>query len=79
MANKKRKGTGKRPAPNHTHTNLTIIENTCLMFFITFLILFIGGYYIHNDAMTYLGLGIGIAGFTIQTHINLNKEDDYGE
>lgn len=78
MFRKKRKGTGHRPAPS-THTYLNKVENICLCLFMAFVILFLGGYYIHNEPMTYLGLGIGIAGFTIQTHINLNKEDDYGE
>lgn len=79
MTIKKRKGTDYKSAPNHKHSYLIKVENTCLCLFIAFVILFIGGYYIHNEPMTYLGLGIGIAGFTIQTHINLNKEDDYEE
>lgn len=68
-----KKGTGKKPAP-HTHTNLNTIENICLMLFGAFLILFIGGYYIHNEPMTYLGLGLGLAGFVIQIKLNLEEE-----
>lgn len=78
MRSKKRKGTGS-PAPNHTHIYLNKVENICLCLFMAFVILFIGGNYIQNDPMTYLGLGLGVAGFFIQTHINLNKEDDYEE
>lgn len=70
----KRKGTGNKPAPIRTHTYLNRIENACLLLFTAFLALFIGGYYFHNEPMTYLGLGLGIAGALIQTTINIEEE-----
>ena len=70
----KRKGTGIKPAPNHTHSYLNRIENACLILFTAFLGLFIGGYAIKSEPMTYLGLGLGIAVLVIQTIIN-TKED----
>ena len=74
----KRKKAQAKPAPKkNTNTNYTQIENICLALFGAFLILFIGGYYIHNIPMTYLGLGLGLAGGIIQTHINLSGDSDY--
>lgn len=71
----KRKGTAsERTAPNNTHSYLNKVENNCLMLFIAFLSVFIGGYYFHNEPMTYLGLGLGIAGALIQTTINIEEE-----
>lgn len=74
MTIRKRKGTGNKPAPIHTHTYLNRIENACLLLFTAFLALFIGGYILHNEPMTYLGLGLGIAGIIIQTIINTEEE-----
>ena len=74
----KRKKAQAKPAPKkNTNTNYTQIENRCLALFGAFLILFIGGYYIHNIPMTYLGLGLGLAGGIIQTHINLSEDNEY--
>ena len=74
MTYRKRKGAGK-PAP-HTHRYLNRIQNTCLFLFAAFVILFIGGIYIHNDPVTYLGLGVGAAGFVLQVIMNAGDEDD---
>lgn len=74
MNRKIRKGTGRACTNSHTHTYLNRIENACLLLFTAFLALFIGGYIIHNEPMTYLGLGLGIAGIIIQTIINTEEE-----
>lgn len=78
MTEKRKKAQRQSSAPKkNTNTNNNEIENICLALFGAFLILFIGGYYIHNIPMTYLGLGLGLAGGIIQTHINLSEDSDY--
>lgn len=74
MANKKRKGTGHRPAPNHTHTYLTKVEKLCLFLFVIFVIMFLGGYRLGNQPMEFIGLGIGVTTCLVQAHINLEEE-----
>ena len=74
MTTRKRKGTGKRPAPNHTHIYLIKVEKLCLIFFIVFLFLFLGGYRLGNQPMEFIGLGIGVTASLIQAHINLKEE-----
>ena len=68
-----KKGTGIKPAPK-TQSYLNKIENTCLLFGVIFLILFLGGYYTGNQPMEYLGLGIGVSSMIIQTKINMREE-----
>lgn len=74
MIRKKRKGTGKRPAPNHTHTYLTKVEKLCLFLFVIFVIMFLGGYRLGNQPMEFIGLGIGVTACLVQAHINLEEE-----
>lgn len=70
-----RKKAQDKPAPKkNTNTYYNEIENICLALFGAFLLLFIGGYYIHNQPMSFLGLGLGFAGMIIQVHLNLSKE-----
>ena len=72
----KRKAQHRSTAPK-PQSHLNRIERICLAFFGMFLILFLGGYYIHNTPITFLGLGIGFAGFVIQTDINLHENNKY--
>ena len=74
MRREKEKAQHRGTAPNHTHHDINRVEKICLIFFAIFVVLYIGGYYLHNDPMTFLGLGIGVAGFVIQTDINLSEE-----
>ena len=73
---KKRKKAQIESAPKkNTNTNYNGIENICLALFGAFLILFIGGNYIHNEPMSYLGLGLGFAGMMVQVHLNLSEDN----
>lgn len=79
MKNQKKKGTAPRRKqhPNTNHKSYSNrIENICLVFAVTFLILFIGGNLLNNEPMTFLGAGIGFAGMVIQLDINFSEEDD---
>ncbi len=69
-----KKGTAQRTAP-HTHTYLNRIENTCLILFMAFLILFFDGYYFGIEAVEYIGLGIGIAVSIIVCILNTQEDD----
>ena len=77
---RKRKKKGTAPKAQHPNTNhkshFTRVEYICLWLFIAFLILFIGGCYIHHAPMKFTGLGIGISILLIQTDINLYEGED---
>lgn len=74
---KNKKGTAPRRKQHPTNQNhFNRIENICLVFAVTFLILFIGGNFLNNEPMTFLGAGIGFAGMVIQLDINFSEEDD---
>ena len=75
MSEKRKKAQTESAPKKNTNTNYSRIENICLVFAVTFLILFIGGYYIHNEPMTFLGLGIGFAGMVIQLHLNFSEDN----
>ena len=79
MKRRKKKGTEPMQTqhPRIPHTYLSRVEHICLCLTIAFLVLFLGGHYLHHDPMKFTGLGIGITILMIQTDINLsNKEDD---
>ena len=75
MSEKRKKAQTESAPKKNTNTNYNGIENICLVLFVAFLILFIGGYYIHNNPMTFLGLGIGFAGMVIQLHLNFSEDN----
>ena len=76
MTEKRKKAQRQSSAPKkNTNTNNNEIENICLALFGAFLVLFIGGYYIHNQPMSFLGLGIGFSGMVIQVHLNLSEDN----
>lgn len=75
MTEKRKKAQRQSSAPKkNTKSNYNEIENICLALFGAFLLLFIGGYYIHNQPMAFLGLGIGFSGMVIQVHLNLSED-----
>ena len=75
MNETKKKAQHRSTAPNRiTTTYLNRIESICLIYFLVFAILFIGGYYIHNTPLTFLGLGFGVSGAFIQIDITLSKK-----
>ena len=78
MTEKRKKAQRQSSAPKkNTKSYYNEIENICLALFGAFLLLFIGGYYIHNQPMSFLGLGLGFAGMIIQVHLNLSEDNEY--
>ena len=75
MNKQTKKAHRRSDAPAH-QTHHIKVEDICLILFGLFCILFIGGYYINNVPLTYLGIGLGFAAFVIQVHLNLSEEDD---
>ena len=75
MTEKRKKAQTKSAPKKNTNNNYNGVENICLALFGAFLILFIGGTYIHNEPMAFLGLGLGLAGMTIQVHLNLSEDN----
>ena len=73
---RKKKGTAPRRQHPTNHQYYSRVEHICLCLLIAFLILFIGGCYLHHEPMKYIGLGIGLTIFMIQVDINLSEEDD---
>lgn len=76
MTEKRKKAQRQSSAPlKNTNNNYNEVETICLALFGAFLLLFIGGYYIHNEPMSYLGLGLGFAGMIVQVHLNLSEDN----
>ncbi len=72
MTNKK--GTGTKPAPNTHHYN-NKLQNTCLILFLIFLIMFCIGKTLDVLELTFFSLGIGAA-VSIITAIDLIKKGE---
>ena len=70
----KKKGIAHKKDNTQTHIHYSKIEKICLLLFVIFVIMFLGGYRLGNQPMKFIGLGIGVTTCLVQAHINLEEE-----